>query len=46
MIITKDSFRLQRIYNLQRSIMILILDLEAKRKELEEEIKRLRRENG
>ena len=43
-VITKDLFRLQRICNLERSLLLLILDFKAKRKELKEKIEKLRKE--
>ena len=42
-VMTKDFFRLQRISNLERSLLLLTLGSKAEHKRLEEEIERLRR---
>ena len=42
-IITEDLMRLQRICNLERSLVILTLDFKARSKELKEEIEKLRK---
>ena len=42
-IMSKDLFRLQRICNLERSLVILTLDFKARSKELKEEIEKLRK---